>query len=244
MPTAELRETMMLRRCIAIGLGLTLTLWMGSCAEDTKPDCLLGETATCVGANGCAGTHVCEIPGRFSACTCDDAAVAPPAPPDSSPVGFGCSAGETRACVGPSDCTGVSTCDGSGTFGPCRCPSTTLPPGSRPNVLGAACRTNADCGTSLLCWAENETGPTGVEAGPAGGYCTARCQIQSNCAVFEQTSECIYFGDAGTFGLCFEAASILAQLVNTFFNQRFRLAQWLQFFRQLRVQGHTSGQSR
>jgi hypothetical protein len=80
-------------------------------------------------------------------------------------------------------------------------------PGSRPNVIGAACSRSADCGTSLRCW-EDDEGLAGVLGAPAGGYCTTFCFTESECATFDATAACVRFGGAAA-GFC--VAGCLAQ---------------------------------
>jgi hypothetical protein len=77
-------------------------------------------------------------------------------------------------------------------------------PSTRPNVLGAPCRSNADCGSSLLCWAENAAGPPGSIGGPARGYCTAACRSAADCSLFQQPGDCLHFSDP-SFGVCLAA---------------------------------------
>jgi hypothetical protein len=82
-------------------------------------------------------------------------------------------------------------------------------PSKNPNLLGAPCRINADCGTSLICWAENETGPAGSTGGPARGYCTAACRTTADCMLFQEAGDCVHFSDP-TFGVCFASCNTAA----------------------------------
>jgi hypothetical protein len=170
--------------------------------EDTKtPRCTPGEEVACPGADGCEGVKICDTNGLvFGSCQCSLGSVSSP-PPGSRPVVNGCVSGATRACLDADGCTGVATCGDSGTFGACQCPTPpSKVPSLRPNVLGAACLGNSQCGSSLVCWAASETGP-GALGGAAGGYCTAPCQDIADCTLFEQPGDCVHFAGA-TYGVC------------------------------------------
>lgn len=194
--------TASLRLSVALSALALSALFSGGCEDAEKERCVPGETLACQGEDGCAGTRICELTGRLTSCRCDEA-VARPNPPASRDLTIGCTRGATRDCLGPNDCQGVSSCNGSGTFSACRCESSSeLPYGSRANVLGAPCGSNSECGTSLFCWKESATSLAGLSGGPAGGYCTARCQLQPDCAAFEATGNCLVFAE-GTPGLCF-----------------------------------------
>jgi hypothetical protein len=183
--------------------------WCASCSallllgcEQTETlHCVPGEAVSCLGLGDCAGTKICDTNGLvFGSCMCP-VPLADPGRRSSSVLPTGCARGETRSCVGPNECQGSATCGDSSTFGACQClqPQIRLP-ASRPNVLGAACRSNAECGSSLICWAEYENGP-GSTGGPAGGYCTAACRGPADCTLFEQPGDC-WLSAGANFGVC------------------------------------------
>jgi len=179
------------------------------CEQTETPRCVPGESVACRGAGDCAGTKVCDTNGIvFGSCMC----LVPgsdPSPRSSNAPANGCVLGDTRACLGPDECQGVATCGDSGTFGACQCPAVGIRvPSRRPNVLGAACRSNSECGSSLICWAEYENGP-GATGGAAGGYCTSACRGSADCTLFERAGDCLLVAGS-TFGVCVATCSTLS----------------------------------
>jgi hypothetical protein len=181
---------------------------LGFGCEESKPDrCVPGESVVCQSADGCEGVKICDTNGLvFGTCECTVQGSGSPSHRPSS-TAAACMAGASRSCVGANECAGTATCNDSGTFGTCQCsaPPTVLP-SQRPNVLGAACRSTADCGSSLVCWAEDQAGPTGSSGGPAHGYCTATCKTATDCSLFQDPGDCVHFSDP-TFGVCFATCS-------------------------------------
>jgi hypothetical protein len=171
--------------------------------EDTKtPRCVPGESVACLGAGQCEGSKVCDTNGLvFGSCQCSLGSAGSAPPGSRSAPAAACVPGATRVCLDGNGCTGVATCGDSGTFSACQCPT---PPSRVPalqaNVLGARCLGNAQCGSSLVCWAASETGP-GALGGAAAGYCTAPCQKTADCTLFEQPGDCVQFAGA-TYGVC------------------------------------------
>jgi hypothetical protein len=192
----------MLRRSWVVSLWGTSLLLAFGCEESKADRCRPGESVACQGENGCEGVKVCDTNGLvFGACEC---AVDGGGSPGKRPpvVAAACMAGATRSCLGANECTGTARCNVSGTYGPCECSAPpTVVPSTRPNVLGARCRINADCGSSLICWAENEAGPAGAIGGPAQGYCTAACKSSADCSLFQEPGDCLHFSDP-SFGVC------------------------------------------
>jgi len=187
------------------GASCTALLLLG-CEQTGTLHCVAGESVACVGAGECAGVKVCDTNGLvFGSCMCP-VPLTEHEPGSSNSPPSGCALGETRACVGADECQGVATCGDSGTFGSCQCSGSAIRvPSLRPNVLGAACRNNAECGSSLICWAEYENGP-GTTGGPAGGYCTAACRGPADCTLFEQPGDC-WLISGETFGVCLATCS-------------------------------------
>jgi hypothetical protein len=182
---AELVEHPMLKnlwRVCRWGASRAPLLLLG-CEDTGTPRCVPGESVACVGVGDCAGLKVCDTNGIvFGSCMCP-VPVVERSPRSSSSVPSACVLGSTRACLGADGCEGVATCGDSATFGACQCAGGTIRvPGLRPNVLGAACQNDSECGSSLSCWAEYESGP-GQRAGlpaatappPAAARQTARC---------------------------------------------------------------------
>ncbi len=56
-------------------------------------------------------------------------------------------------------------------------------------VVGAACRSDADCGTGLGCI--TAAGRELAGSGPAGGYCSAACRSDAACQSLDPASQCI-----------------------------------------------------
>jgi hypothetical protein len=73
---------------------------------------------------------------------------------------------------------------------------------ARPNVIGARCETQADCGSDLQCWSESAAGFFSLQGGIAGGYCTATCVTDVTCQALEPFAGCIAFTEQGP-GFCF-----------------------------------------
>jgi hypothetical protein len=175
--------------------------------EESKPDrCIPGESVACGGTDGCEGVKICDTNGLvFGACQCTPDTTGSSNQHPSGSV-QACMPGATRSCLGANECTGTATCNDSGTFGACQCTAPSTLPSKRPNLLGAACRSNADCGSSLICWAEAEAGPAGSTGGPAQGYCTAACKNTADCSLFQTPGDCLHFSDPN-FGVCFATCS-------------------------------------
>ena len=115
-----------------------------------------------------------------------------------------CTPGDVHACSGSGGCAGTQVCntDGAG-YAPCVCPMPPARPGPvRPDVMGAPCTADTDCGSNLFCWTESTASLAGLPGGPAGGYCTARCQQDTTCQALEQFAGCVTFA-LDTPGLCF-----------------------------------------
>jgi hypothetical protein len=104
----------------------------------------------------------------------------------------GCTPGQTQACVFDQLCSGVATCaaDGQG-FGACSCEST--PSDGSGGIVGASCRSNADCSGGATCLAAESNGWLG-QGGPAGGYCTFSCVDTPDCAAHDPWSRCVPLG--------------------------------------------------
>lgn len=195
-----------------IGPLTSLALLISGCPEPETADCIPAEPRECRGPDGCAGEQMCNASGfGWGECMCRRAPPNTAGSPGTSPPPLGCTPGSTRSCRGNNpggECNGVATCDSSGTYGACVCSQ--VPggvPGLRPNVLGVACTRNADCGTSLRCWEEDE-GLGGVLGAPAGGYCTSFCRSEADCAVFDSSAGCVRFSSS-EIGFCI--AGCLAQ---------------------------------
>lgn len=193
-----------------IGPLTSLTLLIAGCPDTDNPGCVPAEARECRGEGNCSGEQLCNASGfGWGDCTCRPPVTATPIPGGSNGPGLGCTPGATRTCTGGvNNCTGVASCDSSGTFGACLCPQ--VPSGvsgARPNVLGARCTRTADCGTSLRCWDE-DVGLSGAFDPPVGGYCTSFCLSAADCAVFDATAACVHFG-GGSPGFC--VAGCLAQ---------------------------------
>src|SRR5689334_19956531 len=58
--------------------------------------------------------------------------------------------------------------------------STSQPPSSVSAMLGAACKTNMDCGGVLYCLSAGSDDPI-FGGGPAGGFCTKACDTNDDC---------------------------------------------------------------
>jgi hypothetical protein len=192
------------RVCRWGALASALLCW--GCAETETLHCVAGESAGCVGVADCAGVKVCDTNGLvFGSCMCP-VPLSEQGPRSSNSVTRGCAPGDSRACRGADECEGIATCGDTGTFGTCQCSAPVLRvPSLRPNVLGAACRSSAQCGSSLICWAEYENGP-GATGGPAAGYCTASCRASADCTLFEQPGDC-WLAAGATLGVCLARCS-------------------------------------
>ena len=103
-----------------------------------------------------------------------------------------CTPGATRECVFDQLCSGVATCaaDGRG-FGACSCGST--PSDGSGGIVGAACRSDADCKGGATCITAAGNGWLG-DRGPAGGYCTFSCVDDPACAAHDPWSRCVPLG--------------------------------------------------
>ena len=110
-------------------------------------------------------------------------------------------------CIGPNGCHGVQKClDNGNRFGECICPDPVgLPPiiieagadGRLPNLLGAPCQTDVDCGPLLFCLTSKSK--TIFGGGPSNGLCVADCAKDAEkCAKLDSTSVCRTFDDKGT----------------------------------------------
>lgn len=170
------------------------------CQQAEQRQCISGETRECTGAGDCPGAQSCNADGRsFGACACGVAIS--PAPADAP--ARECTLGDMQACVGAGGCAGTRSCSAAGSFSECICPPPPVSPGPlRLDVLGAPCTTDTDCGSDLFCWTESSQGLLGLPGGPAGGYCTARCQQDPECSALEQFGGCVTFA-MNTPGLCF-----------------------------------------
>lgn len=118
-----------------------------------------------------------------------------------------CVPGRQTECAGPHGCPGHQQCDDQGNrFLECTCdPGGTVPPftidagpdGTPPNMLGAPCITDKDCGPRLFCLASGSK--TIFDEGPSNGLCVADCAKDATvCADLDPTSICRTFDDAGT----------------------------------------------
>lgn len=181
---------------------LTLLAGITACKDSKPRQCIPGETQPCNGEASCRGTQTCKDDrSGFGVCVCGESVA--PVSSDAPPPGE-CTPGDTKACAGPGGCAGTQVCSTEGTsFGVCVCPAPPPTPGPpRPDVVGAPCTADTDCGSNLFCWTESTLGLDGLPGGPAGGYCTARCQLDTTCTAIEQFAHCITFA-ADTPGLCF-----------------------------------------
>ena len=94
-----------------------------------------------------------------------------------------CVPGQKTECHGDNGCTGHQTCQDDGyRYQECICDKqNTVPPfnieagadGRLPNLLGAPCVTDADCGPLLFCL--TSASKTIFDEGPANGLCVADC---------------------------------------------------------------------
>jgi hypothetical protein len=120
-----------------------------------------------------------------------------------------CVPGASAPCVGENGCAGHQTCAPDGyRYQQCECGTgQTVPPftidagadGALPNMLGAPCITDDDCGTRLFCLATGSS--TIFDEGPANGYCTADCAKDASiCTNLDAASTCRTFDDKGTPG--------------------------------------------
>lgn len=127
--------------------------------------------------------------------------------------------GETGAAGAPLDEAGASAGQSA------------LVPGSRePDAtlggprLGLPCKSNADCGDTLLrCLGANEDYLDG-QGSPAGGLCTTDCTSDAQCRVFDVQAVCATLGEAPLIGdyskklvprLCMEGCAFGAPTGNT-----------------------------
>jgi len=176
--------------------------WGGACKKSEPRQCIPGATRDCRGTEDCAGVETCQAGGKgFGACVCGQ----PIAPVTSTVAPAGeCAPGDSRACSGPGGCAGAQVCTTDGTaFGACVCPQPAPSPGPvRDDVVGAPCTADTDCGSNLFCWTESTLGLAGLPGGPTGGYCTARCQLDTTCLAIEPFAHCFTFA-TDTPGLCF-----------------------------------------
>jgi hypothetical protein len=186
----------MLRRC---GSGLALGLAMSSpvgCDDDgpaRERVCAPGQADACYGPGRCPGSQVCLDDGSgFAACDCGLGADA-----GASDMPAICSAGEQRVCTGADGCGGTQVCASNGAFGPCDCSGQGLAVG----VLGNGCRTDADCGLDLECWASSAAGRAAFSGGAPRGYCTLPCQQRSDCTRLDPSAACSNPGPDGA-GTC------------------------------------------
>jgi hypothetical protein len=118
-----------------------------------------------------------------------------------------CVPGHSDECVGANACKGHQVCRDDGyRYGECVCdPPKGLPPiiieagadGRLPNLLGAPCQTDAECGPLLFCLTSKSQ--TIFGGGPSNGLCVADCAKDgTKCAGLDPTSICRTFDDKGT----------------------------------------------
>jgi len=117
-----------------------------------------------------------------------------------------CIPGASIGCTGPNGCSGSQTCLGNGNqYGECACSHPTVEPividagpdAPLPNMLGAPCIVDKDCGPLLFCLDVLSTKI--FKEGPANGICVADCaKDASACKGLDPTSACRTFDDNGT----------------------------------------------
>jgi hypothetical protein len=118
-----------------------------------------------------------------------------------------CTPQETRVCAGVGRCVGVQAClpDGSG-WNDCDCSGppregaggTTGAEAPTP-IVGRACTQSAECGEGLTCY--TSTSNEFLGGGPSGGYCSASCSADADCAGVDRQSQCV-ITQQGAAGLC------------------------------------------
>lgn len=118
-----------------------------------------------------------------------------------------CVPGQSAPCTGDKGCSGHQICQDDGyRFHECVCDkgNTVLPfvieagaDGRLPNMLGAPCITDADCGPLLHCLTSSSK--TIFAEGPANGLCVADCaKDTAACDTIDPSSTCRTFDDNGT----------------------------------------------
>ena len=185
-------------------LGLALSSAIVSCSDrdvsmvtgttDTPPadtnqtaidHCIPGQTFQCMGGCGAPSTgyQVCAADGRsLGPCICPPLRTLGPTPSSPDRDAGARHSGPRGALVGG----GLATApDSSPSFGSGGSGGVSV----ALSVVGAACRSDADCGPGLGCITAG--GGQLAGSGPAGGYCSASCTSDTACQVIDPGSECI-----------------------------------------------------
>lgn len=167
--------------CAAL-LALAGAVW--SCGDDDDPTVVPALTVDAGGGSGsspdASSSGSGGSGGSGSALAGSDAGGAGAEPTS-------CTPGEVRACLFDRLCSGEQACNAEGTaFGPCEC-------GRAPGVvgvIGAACDSDASCGSGGVCFAATGNQYAGA-GGPAKGYCTAACEDNADCSARDPLSRCV-----------------------------------------------------
>lgn len=118
-----------------------------------------------------------------------------------------CTPGISTKCFGENGCEGTQVCQDDGyRYRQCVCNERNVVPpivieagadGRLPNMLGAPCVIDADCGPELFCLTSKSQ--TIFGEGPANGLCVADCaKSAAKCAGIDPSSICRTFDDKGT----------------------------------------------
>lgn len=180
-------------RGVVVLLGLSLAL--AACAKDSShsapgdPNTNGSETGDGSSESSDAGVSSMEpqVPSHAEG----DPLIRGITPLSPGAANSSCTPGETTPCQVDQLCEGVATCrpDGVG-FGSCACPST---PAAGGGIVGAACKSNADCAGGGTCFTAERSDYLGA-GGPAGGYCTFPCADTNECTQHDPESRCVPMG--------------------------------------------------
>jgi hypothetical protein len=118
-----------------------------------------------------------------------------------------CIPGNSTECFGPNGCKGTQVCQDDGyRYRECVCnKQSVVPPivieagadGKLPNLLGAPCMIDEDCGPELFCLTPKSQ--TIFGEGPANGLCVADCaKDATKCTRIDPTGICRTYDDKGT----------------------------------------------
>jgi hypothetical protein len=70
-------------------------------------------------------------------------------------------------------------------------------------VFGAACASDADCATGLVCWNKELATANGASKWPAHGVCTAKCTSDASCDAQSKGSSCKKITSSSELQVCF-----------------------------------------